>query len=210
MVEPEMAYADLEDVKRVAEEMIVYVVGRVLENRPRRAEDTGARRVEAGSGAGARFRAQLRRSGEDPAGEGQRDPVGRRFRRRRRNHPDAAVRPAHHGGPLPVGHQGVLYGARSRSRRKSRSAWTCWRRKATARSSAAASAYTIRNCCCGASRSIKLPQEAFDWYIDLRKYGTVPHGGFGMGIERCVAWICGLEHIRETIAFPRMLYRLRP
>jgi asparaginyl-tRNA synthetase len=55
-----------------------------------------------------------------------------------------------------------------------------------------------------------LPKEAFDWYIDLRKYGTVPHAGFGMGIERCVAWICGLEHIRETIAFPRMLYRLRP
>jgi asparaginyl-tRNA synthetase len=55
-----------------------------------------------------------------------------------------------------------------------------------------------------------LPKEAFDWYLDLRKYGTVPHGGFGMGIERCVAWICGLEHIRETIAFPRMLYRLHP
>jgi len=53
-----------------------------------------------------------------------------------------------------------------------------------------------------------LPREAFEWYIDLRKYGTVPHGGFGMGIERSVAWICGLEHIRETIAFPRMLYRL--
>jgi asparaginyl-tRNA synthetase len=55
-----------------------------------------------------------------------------------------------------------------------------------------------------------LPQEAFDWYVDLRKYGSVPHGGFGMGIERCVAWLCGLEHVRETIAFPRMLYRLRP
>ncbi|MFN7995218.1 MAG: asparagine--tRNA ligase [Bryobacteraceae bacterium] len=55
-----------------------------------------------------------------------------------------------------------------------------------------------------------LPPEAFGWYLDLRKYGTVPHGGFGMGIERCVAWICGLEHIRETIAFPRMLYRLNP
>ncbi|HTA45396.1 MAG TPA: asparagine--tRNA ligase [Bryobacteraceae bacterium] len=55
-----------------------------------------------------------------------------------------------------------------------------------------------------------LPKEAFDWYIDLRKYGSVPHGGFGMGIERCVAWVCGLEHVRETIAFPRMLYRLRP
>jgi len=55
-----------------------------------------------------------------------------------------------------------------------------------------------------------LPPEAFDWYLDLRKYGSVPHGGFGMGIERCVAWVCGLEHVRETIPFPRMLYRLKP
>jgi asparaginyl-tRNA synthetase len=55
-----------------------------------------------------------------------------------------------------------------------------------------------------------LPREAFNWYIDLRKYGSVPHAGFGMGIERFVAWMCGLEHIRETIAFPRMLYRTRP
>jgi asparaginyl-tRNA synthetase len=56
----------------------------------------------------------------------------------------------------------------------------------------------------------QLPKEAFDWYIDLRRYGTVPHGGFGMGIERAVAWICGLEHVRETIPYPRMLYRLYP
>jgi asparaginyl-tRNA synthetase len=55
-----------------------------------------------------------------------------------------------------------------------------------------------------------LPQEAFEWYLDLRRYGTVPHGGFGMGIERCVAWICKLEHVRETIPYPRMLYRLYP
>ena len=55
-----------------------------------------------------------------------------------------------------------------------------------------------------------LPEEAFKWYLDLRKFGSVPHGGFGMGIERAVAWICGLEHVRETIAFPRMLYRLYP
>ena len=55
-----------------------------------------------------------------------------------------------------------------------------------------------------------LPEETFDWYEDLRKYGSVPHAGFGMGIERVVAWVCGLEHVRETIAFPRMLYRLRP
>ncbi len=55
-----------------------------------------------------------------------------------------------------------------------------------------------------------LPEEAFKWYLDLRKYGGVPHAGFGMGIERAVAWICGLEHVRETIPFPRMLYRMYP
>ncbi|HYU81083.1 MAG TPA: asparagine--tRNA ligase [Vicinamibacterales bacterium] len=55
-----------------------------------------------------------------------------------------------------------------------------------------------------------LPMEAFEWYLDLRRFGTVPHGGFGMGVERCVTWICGLEHVRETIPYPRMLYRLYP
>jgi asparaginyl-tRNA synthetase len=56
----------------------------------------------------------------------------------------------------------------------------------------------------------KLPEEAFNWYLDLRRYGSVPHAGFGMGIERCTAWMCGIEHVRETIPFPRMLYRLKP
>jgi asparaginyl-tRNA synthetase len=59
-------------------------------------------------------------------------------------------------------------------------------------------------------REHDLPQEAFEWYVDLRRYGSVPHGGFGMGIERVVAWICKLEHVRETIPYPRMLYRLYP
>lgn len=56
----------------------------------------------------------------------------------------------------------------------------------------------------------KLPEEEFRWYLDLRRYGSVPHSGFGMGIERVVAWICGLDHVRETIPFPRTLYRLYP
>ena len=59
-------------------------------------------------------------------------------------------------------------------------------------------------------RDHKLPEEAFRWYLDLRRYGSVPHAGFGMGIERVVAWICGIEHVRETIPFPRMLYTLYP
>lgn len=56
----------------------------------------------------------------------------------------------------------------------------------------------------------KLPREAYEWYLDLRRYGTVPHSGFGLGVERTVAWICGLHHVRETIAFPRMLDWLYP
>jgi asparaginyl-tRNA synthetase len=55
-----------------------------------------------------------------------------------------------------------------------------------------------------------LPQDAFEWYLDLRRYGSVPHGGFGMGIERAVSWICKLDHLREAIPYPRMLYRLYP
>jgi asparaginyl-tRNA synthetase len=59
-------------------------------------------------------------------------------------------------------------------------------------------------------REHDLPPEAFGWYLDLRRYGSVPHAGFGMGIERMVAWLCGLHHVRETIPFPRMLERLTP
>ena len=55
-----------------------------------------------------------------------------------------------------------------------------------------------------------LPQDAFEWYLDLRRYGSVPHSGFGLGLERTVSWICGLDHLREAIAFPRMIYRNTP
>jgi asparaginyl-tRNA synthetase len=55
-----------------------------------------------------------------------------------------------------------------------------------------------------------LPREAYQWYLDLRKFGSVPHSGFGLGVERTVAWICGTKHIRETIPFPRLLYRIYP
>lgn len=59
-------------------------------------------------------------------------------------------------------------------------------------------------------RKNNLPEESFQWYLDLRRYGSVPHAGFGLGLERTVAWICGTEHIREVIPFPRMLYRVYP
>lgn len=59
-------------------------------------------------------------------------------------------------------------------------------------------------------REENLPEDAYDWYLDLRKYGTFVHSGFGMGVERVVAWICGIPHVRETIAFPRQMHRIRP
>ena len=59
-------------------------------------------------------------------------------------------------------------------------------------------------------REHQLPMEAFEWYLDLRRYGSVPHSGFGMGIERALTWIAGIEHVRETVPFPRLLHRLRP
>jgi asparaginyl-tRNA synthetase len=59
-------------------------------------------------------------------------------------------------------------------------------------------------------KQFNLPREAYQWYLDLRRYGSVPHAGFGLGIERTVAWICKIKHIRETIPFPRLLYRIYP
>ena len=55
-----------------------------------------------------------------------------------------------------------------------------------------------------------LDPKGYEWYLDLRKYGSVPHSGFGMGIERMVRWVCGLQHVRETIPFPRMMDKIHP
>jgi asparaginyl-tRNA synthetase len=55
-----------------------------------------------------------------------------------------------------------------------------------------------------------LPRESFEWYLDLRRYGSVPHSGFGLGIERTIGWICGIKHLREAIPFPRLLQRIYP
>ena len=68
----------------------------------------------------------------------------------------------------------------------------------------------LRNAGASACAKHNLPEESFQWYLDLRRYGSVPHAGFGLGLERTVAWICGTEHIREVIPFPRMLYRVYP
>ncbi|HVW11863.1 MAG TPA: asparagine--tRNA ligase [Bryobacteraceae bacterium] len=209
MVEPEMAYADLEEVKRVAEEMVVYVVGRVLENKreelkvlerdtakleqvkapfPRLSYDDAVKNLQQhgseiqwGSDFGGGDETILTQQFDRPIMV-DRFPMAIKafYMQPDPDRPEVAM-----GVDVlaPEGYGEIIGGGQ-----RIHDPELLLRR----------------------IDEHGLPREAFNWYIDLRKYGTVPHGGFGMGIERCVAWICGLEHVRETIAFPRMLYRLRP
>ncbi len=209
MVEPEMAYATLEDVKQVAEEMVAYVVGRVLENRradlaelerdvsklecvktpfPRITYDEAINRLKA-KGSEIQWGGDFGNADETLLGEDYDRPV------MVDRYPSAIK--AFYMAPDPERPEVALgvdvlapegYGEIIGGGQRVHDLGLLLQR----------------------IDEQKLPREAFDWYIDLRKYGTVPHGGFGMGIERVVAWICGIEHVRETIAFPRMLYRTKP
>ena len=209
MVEPEMAYATLEDVKRVGEELVVYVVGRVLENRraelaelerdtskletvkapfPRISYDDAVVDLQK-KGSEIQWGGDFGNTDETLITEGLDRPlIVDRFPTEIKAfyfEPDAE-RPELALGVdfiAPEGYGEIIGGGQR-----------------------------IHNLDLLLKRleEHNLPREAFDWYVDLRKFGSVPHAGFGMGIERFVAWMCGLEHIRETIAFPRMLYRTRP
>jgi asparaginyl-tRNA synthetase len=209
MVEPEMAYATLEDVKRVAEELIVFIVGRVLENRQeelkRLERDTtkleaiqapfgrmsydDAVKILQGKGSEIQWGGDFGGTDETIITADQQRPVMvDRFPTAIKAfyfEPDAERPEVVLGVDLlaPEGYGEIIGGGQ-----RIHDPQLLLKR----------------------IEEHKLPKEAFGWYMDLRKYGSVPHAGFGMGIERCVAWMCGLEHIRETIAFPRMLYRLRP
>jgi asparaginyl-tRNA synthetase len=209
MVEPEMAYANLEDVKRVAEEMVVFIVGRVLENR--REE---LKRLERDIAKLEAIQAPFVRMTYDDAikilqSKGSEIVWGADF-----GGTDETILTEEQQRPIMVDRFPAAFKA-------------FYFQPAPDRPDVVMGVDVLApegyGEIIGGGQRIHdpelllkrieehhLPKEAFDWYIDLRKYGTVPHSGFGMGIERCVAWICGLEHIRETIAFPRMLYRLRP
>ena len=209
MVEPEMAYATLEDVKRVAEELVVFVVGRVLENR-RSELETLERDISKLESVKAPFPritydeavASLQRKGSEIQWGGDFGGTDETLLGEDYDRPVMVDRyptaiKAFYMQPDPERPEVALgvdvlapegYGEIIGGGQRIHELELLLRR----------------------IEEHGLPKEAFDWYIDLRKYGSVPHGGFGMGVERCVAWICGLEHVRETIAFPRMLYRTRP
>jgi len=209
MVEPEMAYATLEDVKQVAEELIVFVVGRVLENR--RAElavlERDVSKLEAVRAPFPRISYDqaveiLRKKGSNIEWGGDFGGTDETLLSEDFDRPVMVDRypaqiKAFYFEPDPQRPDVVLgvdvlapegYGEIVGGGQRIHDLALLEKRLA----------------------EHNLPREAFEWYLDLRRFGSVPHGGFGMGVERCVAWLCGLEHVRETIAFPRMLYRTRP
>jgi asparaginyl-tRNA synthetase len=209
MVEPEMAFADLNDVMDLAEALVVSVVARVLDRRRRelKALERDTTRLEAIASpfpritydeAVDRLRAQGSSFewGGDFGGPDE-TALAQQFDRPVMVHRFPAAIKAFYMKPDPVRPELALgvdvlapegYGEIIGGGERLADLDLLLKR----------------------IEEHQLPQEAFEWYLDLRRYGTVPHGGFGMGIERVVAWICGLEHVRETIPYPRMLYRLYP
>jgi asparaginyl-tRNA synthetase len=209
MVEPEMAYADLEDVKRIAEDLVVWLVGRVLENRteelkvlerdiskleaikkpfPRMSYDDAVKVLEA-KGSEIKWGGDFGNTDETLLTEGSDQPI--MVDRYPTEIKAFYFQPDQHRPELALGVDviapegyGEIIGGGQR----------------------------IHDLALLEKRldEHKLPREAFDWYLDVRRFGSVPHGGFGMGVERFVAWMCGVEHLRETIPYPRMLYRTRP
>jgi asparaginyl-tRNA synthetase len=209
MVEPEMAYADLEDVKRVAEELIVYLVGRVLENRQEELKvlERDIAKLET-------IKSPFARMGYDDAvkklqGKGSEIQWGGDF-----GNTDETLLTEDLDGPLIIDRYPTdikaFYFQPDEQRPE----------LALGVDIIAPEGYgeivgggqRIHDLALLEKRLAEhdLPREAFEWYLDLRRFGTVPHGGFGMGVERFVAWMCGLEHVRETIPYARMLYRTRP
>ena len=209
MVEPEVAYADLDDVIRLAEGLITTVVGRVLEKRRTELQmlERDTSKIESVTAPFARITydeaARLLEEKGQPFEYGSDLGGG-----------DETVLSEHFAGPVCVTHYPAAVKAFYMKADPHQPD------KALCVDVLAPEGYG--EIIGGGQREDNLalleqrirdhnlPQEAFEWYLDLRRYGSVPHGGFGMGIERCVSWICGLEHVRETIPYPRMLYRLYP
>ena len=209
MVEPEMAYADLNDVMSLGEELVVSVIARVLERR-----QTELKTLERDTSKLERVKAPFPRVSYDDAAEllrkkGLPFEWGGDF-----GAPDETAISEEHDRPV------FVHGFPSAIK-------AFYMKPHPERPEVSLSVDLIApegygEIIGGGARiddydllvqRIKehdLPQSAFEWYLDLRRFGSVPHAGFGMGIERVVTWICGIDHLREAIPYPRMLYRMYP
>jgi asparaginyl-tRNA synthetase len=209
MVEPEMAYADLDDVMSLAEDLIVSVAGRVLENRRRELTvlERDLSKLEA-------VRKPFPRISYDDAvkllqQKGLPIEWGGDF-----GGPDETTLSEQYDRPVMVHRYPAavkaFYMKPDPERPELALGVDVLAPEGYGEIVGGGERLADLDLLLQRIKEHDLPQEAFEWYLDLRRYGTVPHGGFGMGIERVVAWICKLEHVRETIPYPRMLYRLYP
>jgi len=209
MVEPEVAWAELDDIMKLAEDFVSYVVGRVLENRKEELNvlerDTSLLESVVPPfpkiSYDEAFELLEKEGTETPRGSdfggGDETVISSKFDRPVIVHRYPADIKAFYMQPDPARPElalcmdmlapegyGEIIGGSQRIH--------------------------DLDLLMGRIRQHNLPVEAFNWFLDLRKYGSVPHSGFGMGIERVVAWICKLDHVRETIPFPRMLHKIYP
>ena len=209
MVEPEMAYADLEDVKRIGEELIVFVVGRVLENRKEELKvlERDVSKLEA-------IQAPFHRMTYDEAvkklqSKGSEIQWGIDF-----GNTDETLLTDDLDRPVMVDRYPAavkaFYFAPAPERPDCAMGVDVIAPEGYGEIIGGGQRIHDLDLLLKRLEEHKLPREAFEWYLDLRKFGSVPHAGFGMGVERFVGWMCGLEHVRETIAFPRMMYRTKP
>jgi len=215
MVEPEMAYATLDDVMVLSERMLSFIAARVLETRgeelkilerdtsklegivapfPRMHYDDAVKLLQEGHASGA-LESRFEWGGDFGA-------------------PDETYLSANNDKPLMVHHYPAVvkafYMARDPERNDLALGVDVLAPEGYGEVIGGGERATSLEFLEEQIKVHQLPKEAFEWYLDLRRYGSVPHAGFGMGIERCTAWMCGIEHVRETIPFPRLLNRLRP
>ncbi len=215
MVEPEMAYAHLDDVMTLAERMLAYIAERVLETRGDELKvlERDTAKLEAIVPPFPRMHyddaVKLLQEGHEKGALESRFEWGGDF-----GAPDESYLSANYDKPLMVHHYPAevkaFYMARDPERNELALGVDVLAPEGYGEVIGGGERATSLEFLTEQIALHELPQEAFEWYLDLRRYGSVPHAGFGMGIERCTAWMCGIEHVRETIPFPRMLYRIRP
>ena len=215
MVEPEMAFAHLEDVMILSERMLSYIAARVLETRAEELKtlERDTAKLEAIVPPFPRMHyddaVKLLHEGHAKGELESRFEWGGDF-----GAPDESYLSANYDKPLMVHHYPAevkaFYMARDAERNELALGVDVLAPEGYGEVIGGGERATSLEFLKDQIALHQLPQEAFEWYLDLRRYGSVPHAGFGMGIERCTSWMCGIEHVRETIPFPRLMYRLRP
>jgi asparaginyl-tRNA synthetase len=210
MLEPEMAYAELEDVMKLAEDMLVAVVAEVLERRPKELEalERDISKLEAIQSPFPRL------SYEEASAILQEHPESEFVHGDDFGAPDETILSERYDRPVLIHRYPkevkAFYMKRDPEDDSKCLCVDVLGSEGVGEIIGGSQREDDLDVLLERIQAHELPEEAFQWYLDLRRYGSVPHGGFGLGLERTVAWICGIPHVREASPFPRMMTRLEP